>query len=89
MNEETIAKTFREDIDYLYCSHCKIHVPCQRLESGGWEVQCPGCDGECGFCECYLRRFCFGSREQFPPFDPDHRLVPGPGSSMDSGGGKR
>jgi hypothetical protein len=74
---------FQEGVDYLYCSHCRIHVPCRRLPSGGWEVQCPGCAGECGFCQCYLRRFCFGSREQFPPLDPDHLLVPGPGPTSE------
>lgn len=56
-------------IDYLFCPVCKIHVPCLRMDTGGWEVQCPGCVGECGLCKCYLQRFCFGSREQFPPFE--------------------
>lgn len=55
-------------VDYLFCPVCKSHVPCVRVESGGWEVLCPGCTGECGLCKCYLQRFCFGSREQFPPF---------------------
>ena len=58
-----------EDVDYLFCPVCRVHVPCLRLESGGWEVQCKGCIGECGRCKCYLHRFCFGSREQFPPFE--------------------
>lgn len=66
-------KKFREDMleddtDYLFCPVCRTHVPCRRLATGGWEVMCPGCAGECGFCGCHLRRFCFGSREQFPPF---------------------
>lgn len=56
-----------EETDYLYCDACRIHVPCRRLESGGWEVLCPGCVGECAFCQCHLKKFCFGSREQFPP----------------------
>jgi rubrerythrin len=62
---------FEEETDYLYCPVCKIHVSCRRVESGGWEVECPGCAGECGLCKCYLQQFCFGSREQFPPFKPD------------------
>ena len=37
--------------------------------SGGWEVDCPGCHGECLRCGCYLKRFCFGGRDQFPPFE--------------------
>jgi hypothetical protein len=53
--------------DYLWCPNCRVHVPCARVPSGGWEVQCPGCAGECGICDCHLRRFCFGSRDQFPP----------------------
>lgn len=57
------------DTDYLYCAVCKIHVACRRIPSGGWEVQCPGCAGECAFCECHLKQYCFGNREQFPPFD--------------------
>ena len=57
------------DMDYLFCPICRIHVPCRRLESGGWEVLCPGCLGECAFCDCYPKRFCFGNRQQFPPFD--------------------
>lgn len=54
--------------DYLWCPVCKIHVPCVRVPTGGWEVRCPGCAGECLSCNCHLRRFCFGSRDQFPPF---------------------
>lgn len=61
-------QTLDQGVDYLYCPVCKSHVPCVRVETGGWEVQCPGCAGECGLCQCYLKRFCFGSREQFPPF---------------------
>jgi rubrerythrin len=60
--------SMQEGVDYLFCPVCKIHVPCLRMETGGWEVQCPGCVGECGYCKCYLQRFCFGGREQFPPF---------------------
>lgn len=59
---------FEADTDYLYCPVCRIHVPCRRLETGGWEVQCAGCAGECAFCQCCLKRFCFGSRDEFPPF---------------------
>lgn len=62
-----------QNTDYLYCDVCRIHVPCQRVPSGGWEVHCPGCSGECAFCNCYLKRFCFGSREQFPPFQSPPR----------------
>ncbi len=58
-----------EDTDYLYCPICQVHVPCRRLASGGWEVDCAGCQGECAFCTCYLKRFCFGNREMFPPFE--------------------
>lgn len=65
-------ETGRANIDYLYCPVCKVHVPARRVPSGGWEVACPGCDGECALCHCYLKRFCFGSRELFPPFEsPD------------------
>lgn len=60
--------TLQADVDYLFCDVCGIHVPCQRLPSGGWEVRCPGCTGECLLCECHLKRFCLGSREEFPPF---------------------
>ena len=67
-----------QDVDYLFCPECKIHVACRRLEAGGWEVQCPGCVGECGLCKCYLKRFCFGTREQFPPFDPADNVIPLP-----------
>ena len=55
--------------DYLWCPICQIHVPCRRIPTGGWEVDCPGCQGECMRCGCYLKRFCFGGRDQFPPFD--------------------
>ncbi len=57
--------------DYLWCPVCQIHVPCTRIPSGGWEVACPGCRGECMRCHCYLKRFCFGGRNEFPPFDPE------------------
>ncbi len=59
--------------DYLWCPICQIHVPCKRIPSGGWEVDCPGCQGECMRCKCYLKRFCFGGRDQFPPFEPGNR----------------
>ncbi len=65
-----------EDTDYLYCSQCKSHVPCRRIPTGGWEVECPGCSGECVICACHLRRFCFGSRDQFPPFEPERKIWP-------------
>jgi hypothetical protein len=55
------------EYDYLWCPSCRVHVPCARVPSGGWEVKCRGCAGECGTCDCHLRRFCFGSRDQFPP----------------------
>lgn len=58
-----------EDTDYLFCPACRVHVPCRRLEAGGWEVQCPGCVGECIGCMCHLKQFCFGSRQEFPPFE--------------------
>jgi len=57
----------QENIDYLYCPICNDHVACIRTETGYWEVECPGCTGECGMCKCYLARFCFGKREEFPP----------------------
>ncbi len=72
----------QEHRDYLYCPVCKTHVACHRLESGGWEVQCQGCTGECGLCKCYLKRFCFGSREEFPPFEADADVA-GPGPKGD------
>ncbi len=66
------GSTPSKNTDYLYCPICRVHVPCQRVDSGGWEVDCAGCQGECAFCDCYLKRFCFGNRELFPPFDkPD------------------
>ena len=83
MSQEIQRPDLEENIDYLFCSKCRIHVACRRLASGGWEVECPGCAGESGFCKCHLRRFCFGSREQFPPFDPDHLLLPGPGPRVE------
>lgn len=57
------------DCDYLWCPACRIHVPCFRVPSGGWEVRCQGCAGECVICDCHLKRFCFGNRDQFPPRD--------------------
>ena len=68
---ESIPKEMQPNTDYLYCKVCRIHVPCRRIPSGGWEVQCLGCAGECLLCKCYLRKFCFGSRDQFPPSDMD------------------
>lgn len=73
MPEETEA--LKPDVDYLFCEVCRIHVPCRRIQSGGWEVQCPGCAGECLLCKCYLNRFCIGTRGEFPPFDPDEGLA--------------
>lgn len=61
-------KQFQEGTDYLFCAVCRVHVACRRLESGGWEVQCENCIGECAFCQCSMKSFCFGSREEFPPF---------------------
>jgi len=63
------AGGLKSDTDYLYCPVCKAHVPCRRIPSGGWQVECPGCAGECVGCSCHLVTYCFGSREQFPPFD--------------------
>jgi rubrerythrin len=68
LNPQPSPTSLEAGVDYLFCPVCKSHVPCVRVETGGWEVQCPGCAGECGLCKCYLQRFCFGSREQFPPF---------------------
>ncbi len=56
-----------QDVDYLYCPQCKLHIPCRRLDIKGWEVECPDCLGECGLCGCHLRKFCFSSRDDFPP----------------------
>ena len=58
-------------VDYLFCPECKEHVPCVRTDVG-WEVQCPRCIGECGYCGCPLREACIGvsqdtSRAQIPP----------------------
>ena len=66
--EDFEAAQLVRDRDYLWCPICKIHVACTRVPSGGWEVHCPGCQGECLGCGCYLKRFCFGGRDQFPPF---------------------
>ncbi|MHB8420052.1 MAG: hypothetical protein ACYDCL_18410 [Myxococcales bacterium] len=63
------AGGLKSDTDYLYCPVCKAHVACRRIPSGGWQVQCPGCAGECSGCLCHLVKFCFGSRDQFPPFE--------------------
>ncbi len=63
------AGGLKSDTDYLFCPVCKAHVPCRRIPSGGWQVECPGCAGECASCACHLAKFCFGSREQFPPFE--------------------
>lgn len=54
-------------VDYLWCPACKIHVKCLRNDEGWWEVQCPQCVGECGFCRCHLREMCFGMRRDAPP----------------------
>jgi hypothetical protein len=62
------VRGLEENTDYLFCPVCRVHVPCHRLESGGWEVMCENCFGECAFCQCCLKRFCFGSRDEFPPF---------------------
>lgn len=59
--------SLKHDVDYLYCPVCKTHIACIRTDVG-WEVCCPGCIGECAMCKCYLSRFCFGRREEFPPF---------------------
>ncbi len=67
MNNNSFVEDLQDNIDYLYCPVCKRHVPCLRTETGYWEVTCPGCTGECGLCKCYLARFCFGRREEFPP----------------------
>lgn len=73
MSSDQPMTPLADDTDYLYCPACKIHVACTRIEAGGWEVNCPGCVGECGLCKCYLRSYCFGSREEFPPFPPGRR----------------
>jgi len=71
MNDPITSKRLHddldEDVDYLYCPVCKKHVACIRTDTGYWEVTCSGCPGECGVCKCYLARFCFGRREEFPP----------------------
>ena len=61
----------RPEVDYLYCPECHNHVPCIRTDLG-WEVQCPRCLGECGWCHCPLRESCIGvtqgtSRIDIPP----------------------
>lgn len=60
-------RALQENTDYLYCPVCNTHVACRRVPTGGWEVECQDCVGECVGCSCYLKRFCFGSRDQFPP----------------------
>lgn len=47
-------------VDYLWCPACRKHVRCIRLETGWWEVECPRCTGECGYCKCGLRELCIG-----------------------------
>ncbi|MBW8000582.1 MAG: hypothetical protein FVQ80_00990 [Planctomycetes bacterium] len=69
-NGDALVNDLQENIDYLYCPVCKEHVPCIRTDTGYWEVTCPGCIGECSLCQCYLARFCFGRREEFPPLPP-------------------
>lgn len=78
MNEKkertSLIENLQENVDYLYCPICEKHIPCIRTDTGYWEVTCPGCKGECGMCKCYLARYCFGRREEFPPFpfgEPD------------------
>lgn len=66
-------ENLQENVDYLYCPVCEKHVPCIRTDTGYWEVTCPGCRGECGMCKCYLARYCFGRREEFPPFPSEER----------------
>ncbi len=66
-DDNPLVGDLQQDVDYLYCPICKEHVPCIRTDTGYWEVTCPGCSGECGLCRCYLSRFCFGRREEFPP----------------------
>lgn len=50
----------KDDLDYFFCSECRKHVPCVRIEPGVWEVLCPRCVGECGLCSCHLAGYCFG-----------------------------
>ncbi len=54
------AGTMQPGVDYIYCRECRKHVPCVRLESGVWEVQCPRCVGECGLCSCHSTGVCVG-----------------------------
>jgi hypothetical protein len=54
--------------DYFYCSECRRHVPCERLEGDTWEVQCSRCVGDCGLCDCNVTgeyRDKNGARVQF------------------------
>ncbi len=48
------------NVDYIYCDRCKIHVRCIPLEPGVWQIECPGCVGECSMCSCHLASHCFG-----------------------------
>jgi hypothetical protein len=62
------VRILRPGTDYLYCSECQRHVPCEPLEGDVWEVQCSRCVGECGLCSCRISGECLdkdGSRVQF------------------------
>ena len=68
--DKEIAALFENlspNVDYLFCPVCEKHIPCTRNDTGYWEVNCPGCVGECNMCKCYLAKYCFGRREEFPP----------------------
>lgn len=66
-----VVKKMESVYDYLYCERCDVHVPCLRVDDGWWEVECSGCVGECGVCNCHLQKYCFGSRGDFPPLLPE------------------
>ncbi len=71
--DDKLPYTLQKDVDYLYCPVCDKHVACIRTDTGYWEVTCPDCSGECGMCKCHLARYCFGRREEFPPFPSEER----------------
>ena len=66
---------FEPGVDYLYCAPCQTHVACRETEPGAWEVECPLCEGECGLCDCSLRKRCFGSPEGPQPLPMRHLRV--------------
>ncbi len=59
-NNAERAVELQQGLDYLFCRECLQHVPCIRLGSGTWAVQCSRCAGECGLCSCGASGQCQG-----------------------------